>query len=128
MERPSACIIDGMSVVQKMKGDNLTFEELADQMLTSVLGTGDESEHIDVVFDVYQQLSIKGVERTMRGAETGIHFANIIPGHKIQQWRCLLSCGASKMKLINFIVSPWNEPNKRERLGEKTLYVTCSNL
>lgn len=86
MERPSACIIDGMSVVQKMKGDNLTFEELADQMLTSILRTGDGGERIDVVFDVYQELSIKGVERTMRGAETGIRFTNIIPGHKIQQW------------------------------------------
>ena len=33
MEYPSACIIDGMSVVLKMKGDKLTFEELAEQML-----------------------------------------------------------------------------------------------
>ena len=30
--RTSACIIDGMSLIQKMKGDNLTFEELSDQL------------------------------------------------------------------------------------------------
>ena len=39
MEYPSACIIDGMSVVEKMKGDKLTFEELAEHMLISVIRT-----------------------------------------------------------------------------------------
>ena len=39
MEYPSACIIDGMSVVEKMKGDKLTFEELAEYMLVSVIRT-----------------------------------------------------------------------------------------
>ena len=38
MEAPSTCIIDGMSIVQKMKGDNLTFEDLADEMRVSMLG------------------------------------------------------------------------------------------
>ncbi|KAG0727608.1 hypothetical protein GWK47_034280 [Chionoecetes opilio] len=128
IERPSACIIDGMSVVQKLKGDKLTFEELADHMLASALRIGIGSERIDVVFDVYQQLSIKGAERTSRGAETGIRFTNIIPGHKIQQWRRLLSCGASKTKLISLIASQWKKPNMREKLGGKTLYVTCDNL
>ena len=69
MEYPNACIIDGMSVAQKMKGDKLTFEELAEQMLISVIQTSASSERIDVVFDVYRQLSIKGTERAMRGSE-----------------------------------------------------------
>lgn len=128
MESPSACIIDGMSVVQKMRGDKLTFEELAEQILISVLRTGADSERIDVVFDVYQQLSIKGAERSMRGSETGIRFTNIIPGHKILQWRRLLSCNASKTKLIRFIVGQWKKSNMREKLGEKTMYVTCDDL
>ena len=72
MEYPSACIIDGMSVVQKMRGDKLTFEELVEQMLISVIRTSASSECIDVVFDVYRQLSIKRAERTMQGSETGI--------------------------------------------------------
>ena len=45
-----------MSAVQKMKGDKRTFEELAELMLVSVIGTGAGSERIDVVFDVYRQL------------------------------------------------------------------------
>ena len=128
MESPSACIIDGMSIVQKMKGDKLTFAELAEQMLDFVLRIGAGSERIDVVFDVYRQLSIKGAERTMRGADTGIRFTNIIPGHKILQWRRLLSCNASKTKLISFIVSPWKKSTLREKLGGKTMYVTCDDL
>ena len=56
IKSPSACIIDGMSAVQKMKGDKRTFEELAELMLVSVIGTCAGSERIDVVFDVYRQL------------------------------------------------------------------------
>ena len=85
MEYPSACIIDEMSVVQKMKGDKLTFEELAEQMIISVIRTSASSECNDVVFDVYRQLSIKGAERVVRGSETGTCFTNIISGHKILQ-------------------------------------------
>ena len=109
MEYPSVCIIDGMSVMQKMNGDKLTFEELVEQVLFSVIWTSASSERIDVVFDVYWQLSIKGAERAMRGSETGICFTNIIPGHKILQWRCLLSCKASKTKLISSLISQWKK-------------------
>ena len=96
-------------------------------MNVSVIRTGAGSERIDVVFDVYRQLSIKGAKRAMQGSEMGIRFTNIIPGHKIQQWRRLLSCNASKTKLISFIVSQWKKPNIREKLGGKTMYVTCDN-
>ena len=70
MERPFACVIDRMSVVQIMKGGNLTFEGLPNQMLASIFRSGIGSEHIDVVFDEYQHLSITGTERAMRGRET----------------------------------------------------------
>jgi len=36
---------------------------------------------IDVVFDVYKETSIKDAERVKRGADTGIQFKNIAPGH-----------------------------------------------
>ena len=94
-----------MSAVQKMKGDKRTFEELAELMLVSVIGTCAGSERIDVVFDVYRQLSIKGAKRAMQGSEMGIRFTNIIPGHMIQQWRRLLFCDSSETKLISFMVS-----------------------
>jgi hypothetical protein len=121
---PSACIIDGMGIMQKVKGDNLTFEELSDQLLASVLRLSGGSSRIDVVFDVYLELSIKEAERTLRRSDQGIRFTNIVPGHKIQQWRRLLSCGISKMKLIQFITEQWQEPQRREQLGQKEMYVT----
>lgn len=128
LDTPSACIVDGMSMVQKMKGDNMTFEELANQLLASVLRQAGKSQRIDVVFDVYREMSIKAAERTSRGSETGIRVSNIIPGHRIQQWRRLLSCSASKMKLISFLAKMWQEPHVRRTLGEKLLYVTCDDL
>ena len=103
----------------------MTFEYLADQMLVLILITADRSAWIDVVFDVYQHMSIKEAERTMRGSETGIRFINIIPGHKIQQWRRLLSCEASKMKLISSIVNQWKDT--RQKIGAIIMYVTYNN-
>ena len=122
--QPSACIIDGMSLIQKTNGDNMTFDELADQIHASVMRAAASSERVDVVFDVYKQMSIKDAERATRGSDTGIRFTNILSGHKIQQWRRLLCCGASKMKLVQFIVDQWQETRKRQILGEKVMYVT----
>ena len=94
----------------------------------SVLRTAGRSEQIDVVFDVYQETSIKAIERTLRGPETGLRFTNIISGYRIQQWQRLLSCEASKMKLINFLVIKGKQPHIRGKFCEKVLYVNCSDL
>ena len=59
---PSKCIIDGMSLVQKMNGDNRTFTQVAKSALMRVLQEGTQSERIDVVFDVYCQTSVKDAE------------------------------------------------------------------
>ena len=91
----------------------MTFDELADQIHASVMRAAASSARVDVVFDVYKQMSIKDAERATRGSDTGIRFTNIVSGHKIQQWRRLLCCGASKMKLVQFIVDQWQETHKR---------------
>ncbi|KAJ8387565.1 hypothetical protein AAFF_G00152610 [Aldrovandia affinis] len=80
---PSATIIDGMSLVQKMKGNDQTFSQRAASALTQILHEGARSQIIDVVFDVYQEDSIKNAERVNRGCTTGIQFRNIAPGHRI---------------------------------------------
>lgn len=59
----SACIIDGMAMVQKVKGDLKTFADIADSVLTMALREGFSSARIDVVFDVYREISIKNIER-----------------------------------------------------------------
>lgn len=118
---PSACIIDGMSVVQKMKANNKTFAQLAESVLFVVLHEGAQSLRIDVVFDVYLETSIKDAERCNRGSSSAIQFKNIAPGHNIQQWRKYLCSSRNKTSLIKFLVEEWKLPKHREKLHDKTL-------
>ena len=122
---PSATVIDGMSIVQKMKGNDKTFSQLAESVLCHILHEGANSQRINVVFDVYREMSIKDAERLNRGAEMSIQFRNISPGHNIQQWRKLLSSPSSKASLIKFLVNEWKESRLREKLQDKELYATC---
>ena len=55
----SATIIDGLSLVQKIKGNDQTFSQLADSALIQILHEGARSERIDVVFGVYREESNK---------------------------------------------------------------------
>ena len=81
----------------------MPFEEVASQLLAMVLRYGKESDRIDIVFDVYKQHSIKDAERVQRTTdkEPGIRFTHITAGHKIQQWRRILTCSVT----INTIVT-----------------------
>ena len=58
-----------------------------------------------------------------RECTIGIHFRNIAPGHRIQQWRKFLSSSANKANLIRFLVAEWNTPKLRDKLNDKKLYV-----
>ena len=51
--QPWAQIIDGMAMVQKIRGDQRTFAEVADNLMYMVLNEVTDSQRIDVVFDVY---------------------------------------------------------------------------
>ena len=99
---PSATIIDAMGLMNKLHGENQTFNELSDQMFSQMLHDGHGSDIIDVVFDVYHSDSIKSAESVQRGSTEGIAFSNIMPGHKIENWGRLLSCTESKNKLTVF--------------------------
>ena len=65
-----------------------------------ILGMAGSCKRVDVVFDVYNSTSIKESERLARGSDDGIRFTSISAGHKIQNWRRLLSSGSSKMNFI----------------------------
>lgn len=99
---PSACIIEG-GLMQKLNNDKLNFEELSHQLFCSVLKTSEGSDRIDAVFDIYTQTSIEDIGRSLRGSKENIRFDNILPHHRIQQWRHLLRCAVSKMKLSTLI-------------------------
>ena len=50
--KPSAYLIDGMALVQKLKVDYLTFGEIAEKILPRVLREGEGSNRVNVVFDI----------------------------------------------------------------------------
>ena len=64
----SACVIDGMSVVQKINGSNQTFAELAKSALKLVLNEGGQSQRIDVVFD-HSMYILRHQSRMPRGEQ-----------------------------------------------------------
>ena len=87
---PSARIKDGMSLVNKISGNNSTFGDIAERIFMIAIQSGNASSRIDIVFDVNKDNSIKTRERKGRGEATGLAHISIIAGQKIQQWRRLL--------------------------------------
>ena len=120
----SACIIDGMALAQRLKGDGNTFAEIADTLMAMVLREGASSKQIDVVFDVYRQTSIKNTERERRGCQAGNEYRNLQPDHRVRQWRKFLSNPQNKKQLIGFINEEWKKEKFRQRLNGITLLVT----
>ena len=51
-----------MALIQKTEGDRITFAEIADKAFGTVLREGYDCQRIDVVFDVYREVSIKQTE------------------------------------------------------------------
>ena len=69
----STGIIGGMGMVQRMNGNNKSFAQLAESIVSMVLYVGVQSGRVDV-FDAYHQPSIKDYERLNRGAITTIQY------------------------------------------------------
>ena len=65
--RASTYLIDGMALVQKLKVDYFSFGEMAEKILSRVLREGESSTRVDLIFDVYRNISIKSAERELRG-------------------------------------------------------------
>src|SRR5208282_445676 len=84
MPQQSAIIIDAMGIIQKLHGENRSFNELAAHILAAMLHAGKDCMRIDIVFDVYRQYSIKSAERANRGSQAGVVFNDIRPGHTIR--------------------------------------------
>ncbi|CAM4733150.1 unnamed protein product [Leuciscus chuanchicus] len=120
----SATVVDGMNLVQRVKGDEVTFRDVATTILGMALREGSQSRRIDVVFDTYKQNSIKNSERSLRGEETGHELQDITSTQMVRQWRNFLTKVNSKTSLISFIVNEWRKPEYREKLQEKILYAT----
>lgn len=125
----AASIIDGMSFVQKLNGNDKTFRDLAKSLLKNVLREAEHSDRVDVVFVVYRETTIKNAERVNRGSGTGIRFKDISSGHKIKQWRSFLSEAHNKTMLIEYITNEWKESEIVKVMIEgRTLFVTCGEM
>ena len=72
----SAIVIDGMSLVQNVGQNDGTFE-IAAVVQSMVFKEGTHSSRIDIVFDTYRDMSIKNVERTLRGDDQCLQLQNI---------------------------------------------------
>ena len=117
-------IVDAKAVVQIVHGENLTFEEVSDTVLNKVLSDGRGSSRTDVVFDIYQEKSIKTAERAERGSKPGIVFSQIQPGHRIKNRKRILANTGTKAKLAKFMAENWKELRQREKLHDVILMVT----
>ena len=118
----STCVIDGMALVQKLNGDGKTFADIADYALSTVLAEASHSTRVDIVFDVYNEASIKHMERVARGADSGTEVRQITAGHRVQQWKKFLQRNNNKTNLATFLLKEWGKEQSRTRLGEKVLY------
>ena len=123
----SASIVDGMNLVQRVKGDQATFGDVATTVLSMALKEGSQSNRMDVVFDKYQENSIKNSERSVRGEESGHHLQSITSTQIVRQWKAFLSRISNKTNLIAFIVSEWRKVQCRDMLWEKVLYATVDD-
>ena len=89
-------IINAMTPVRKIKTADLTYKEFSLNLLNAVMSSGCPSTRMDVVFDVYQEISIN-------------NFSNFkkFPADKTMNY--FLSSANNKTKLIKFRVSEWKD-------------------
>ena len=120
-------IFDGMAVLQKLKiPSGATFHLVSERVFELVTSTG--SRRVDVVFDVYREISIKNIERLKRVTTSdGIQYKNILPAYTVKSWNKLLSVTANKPEIVKFIVSQWKTEEFRGRLGNRIMYVTTED-
>ena len=119
----SACIIDGMSIVRKTNGNQRTFGEICNTIHNTVLLESGQSDRIDLVFDVYQEKSIKNAERVKRGAAHRTQYKTILPSHKIKQWQSFLKDSNNKCSFIRFLCKEWRNDKYCSKLKQVTLFV-----
>ena len=120
-----AMTFDGMAYVLQSQVTHKTFGQLSMVLLSKVLTTGIRASRIDVVFDVYRDLSIKNVERNRR-SKGQLLFKKIVASSEIKQSGSFLSCNENKNSLVEFIVSQWQKPEYRVKNGQKT--ILCHKL
>ena len=125
--QPSACVIDAMTLIPRLKGDHKTFVKVADSLLGLALREGSNSGWTHVVLDVYKETSIKNAEREKRGAWFGNEFRKIQSEHKLQKWRKFLLNPTNTKAFTEFVVKEWRQDRSGTKLTGKVIFVTCES-
>ena len=74
-----------MALVQRLKGGQKTFAEIAESLFSMALHEGPSSDRIDVIFDDYRDDSAKSAEQENRGEGSGSEFRNLQADHQVKQ-------------------------------------------
>ena len=93
---PSLTIIDGISLIHKLPGENRTFAEVSDHLFSLVLQAAGSSQGVDIVFDVYKDQLKKDAERLSRGYTERILETNF-------------DLKSSKTQLIKYVAADWRQ-------------------
>ena len=78
-----------MNLVQRVKGDKVTFGDVATTVLSMTLREGAERDRIDVEIDTYRDNYINNCEVILRGREAGHQLQSTRGTQLLRQWRRL---------------------------------------
>ena len=73
-----------MSWVNKTRGDNKTFGDIAKSIFMYAIQSGTDSSRADIALNVHKEKSIKTAERKGWGESIGLIHGSIVAGYKIQ--------------------------------------------
>ena len=94
----------------------MTFEDLADTYVKTVLKAGSEYHRIDAVFDRYRDETIKGTTRTRR-SKTASPITRLVEGRDVllpKNWSNVLSLADNKADLAHFLSEGSQAPVDKE--------------
>ena len=121
-------IVDFMPILHKLEADHLTFDSASHIVLQRALSQVPSWKIIHIVADDYHKISIKNTERDARATGGKISYSKIIGGHKIREWKKILSSTESKLMVIEFFAKDWaNNPARLRLLRDRMMYVTSGN-
>ena len=83
--RPSATVIDGMTIVQKVNGNKNTMRAISNAVLVIAFSEAEGSVSTDIVSNVYKDMSVKNAEQQKRSKNVkAILYKILFPGQVVQ--------------------------------------------
>lgn len=122
-------LIDGMVTIQELnEKEFITFNDLGRIFLKAVINAGRRCQALrtTVVFDTYNEKSMKTGERLRRGDSNVPHF-NVIGSRKIQKYRNFLKSYKNKQSLLIFLTEYMTQ-NAAEYLNENEILVIAGGF